>query len=120
MACLSDRIGDRGASEALDTVTAQTRICPTEKLPELYGALARAQAIAMARLIPPAIRQAESEPQTEDRLLNTEEAATVLGVSKSWLYRNGPTLPFALRISTGRVRFSKKGIERWIKRRTAG
>jgi len=74
----------------------------------------------MARLIPPAIRRAEPEPQTEDRLLNTEETATVLGVSKDWIYRNARTLPFALRISTGRVRYSKKGIKRWIKRRTSG
>lgn len=48
-----------------------------------------------------------------DELLDVERASTMLGHSEIWLYRNSKRLPFSVR--TGRsVRFSRKGIEKWI------
>lgn len=48
-----------------------------------------------------------------DELLDVERAAKMLGHSKIWIYRNSKRLPFSVR--TGRsVRFSRKGIEKWI------
>jgi predicted DNA-binding transcriptional regulator AlpA len=48
-----------------------------------------------------------------DELLDVESAAKMLGHSEIWLYRNSKRLPFSVR--TGRsVRFSRKGIEKWI------
>ena len=48
-----------------------------------------------------------------DELLDVERAAKMLGHSEIWLYRNSKRLPFSVR--TGRsIRFSRKGIEKWI------
>jgi predicted DNA-binding transcriptional regulator AlpA len=110
-------------AEALDTITREMRTCPPEKVPDVLGGLARAQAIALARLLPqtPAfVGRPESEKQGDDRLLTVAEAAQMMAVSKHWLYQNGQGLPFALRIGSGRMRFSKNGLERWVKRRTSG
>ena len=52
----------------------------------------------------------------EDRLLTVEKAAHKLGASEDWLYRNAKKLPFTVR--NGRqVRFSERGIDRWIRAR---
>ena len=114
---------DLRVAEALDTITREMRACPPEKVPDVLGALARVQAIALTRLLSQTsawLSRPESERQGDDRLLTLAEAAERMAVSKSWLYHNGPGLPFALRISTGRLRFSKNGLERWIKRRSSG
>lgn len=52
----------------------------------------------------------------EDRLLTVEEAAQKLGATTDWLYRQAATLPFTVRMSR-HVRFSERGVERWIKAR---
>jgi predicted DNA-binding transcriptional regulator AlpA len=110
-------------AEALDTTVRETRLCPPEMVPEVLGMLAKAQGVALARLLnrtPDAPVRNESEKQGDDRLLTVAEASQMMAVSKYWLYSNGPSLPFALRISSGRIRFSKNGLERWIRRRTSG
>jgi predicted DNA-binding transcriptional regulator AlpA len=48
-----------------------------------------------------------------DRLLDARRAAQMLGVSTSFLYRR-KKLPFVVRVEGGAVRFSAKGIERYI------
>lgn len=50
----------------------------------------------------------------EDRLLNAEEAAEVLGVSAGWLYHNARRLPFTRKIGAKFLRFSQQGIQRYI------
>jgi predicted DNA-binding transcriptional regulator AlpA len=52
-----------------------------------------------------------------DRLLNADEAATILGVNRRWLYRNAPRLPFTRHLSRKALRFSEVGLRRWIERR---
>jgi predicted DNA-binding transcriptional regulator AlpA len=54
-----------------------------------------------------------------DRLLKVQEAASKLGVSKDWLYRHGSELPFAMKTSPQQLRFSEKGIERYIEQESA-
>ena len=56
---------------------------------------------------------------TEDRLLVTADAASRLGVSKDWLYRHADRVPFTVRLSEGQLRFSAKGIDRYIASREA-
>ena len=51
---------------------------------------------------------------SEDRLLTTAEAALKLGCSKNYLYRNSKKLPFVIKLSEKRVRYSKKGIEKFL------
>jgi excisionase family DNA binding protein len=54
-----------------------------------------------------------------DQLLTIEEAATMLGHSKIWLYRKSTRLPFSVRMGRS-VRFSRKGIEKWIEAQRKG
>jgi excisionase family DNA binding protein len=52
----------------------------------------------------------------EDRLLDVDEAAQRLGTSTDYLYRHSRKLPFTVRIGS-RLRFSARGIERFIRTR---
>jgi len=47
-----------------------------------------------------------------DHLLTADDAATMLAVTKDWLRRR--ELPFAVKLSEGVVRYSARGIERYI------
>ena len=49
-----------------------------------------------------------------DRLLTVEEAAGVLAVERTWLYRHADTLPFTRKLSPGTLRFSSNGLQRWM------
>lgn len=48
-----------------------------------------------------------------DKLLTVNEAAELLGVSRRWVYRKAGKLPFTRKLSSGTLRFSEKGLERW-------
>jgi len=69
----------------------------------------------LARLLA-ARSQGNGEALAGDRLLNVEEAARKLGMSEDWCYRQAKRLPFVVR--NGRqLRFSERGIERYIRQR---
>jgi hypothetical protein len=51
---------------------------------------------------------------TEDRLLTIAEAAEILKTSKDYLYRNWKHLPFAVSLSKKQLRFSLKGLVKFI------
>jgi excisionase family DNA binding protein len=55
---------------------------PLTELPELVGDLARAQAIAQARLLTPAHQEAVAEPE---RVLTYAQAAEVMGCRESYV-----------------------------------
>ena len=52
--------------------------------------------------------------ETQDQLLTITEAAALLKTTKDWLYRHWGELPFTVRLSPRQLRFSAKGIERYI------
>lgn len=52
----------------------------------------------------------------DDRLLDAQEAAAILGVSPSWLYRR-KTLPFAVKLAAGHRKYSLHGIRHHIQQR---
>jgi predicted DNA-binding transcriptional regulator AlpA len=54
--------------------------------------------------------------QKPDRMLTAKEAAPRLGMSTAWLYRNADSLPFTKRYPTGAVKFSARGLEKWLSR----
>ncbi len=56
----------------------------------------------------------ETERPNEDRMLDVDEAAELLGVKPAWVYRHAGKLPFTRRISAKVVRFSRQGILRWL------
>jgi len=55
----------------------------------------------------------------DDTLLTVAQVAPQLGVSPWWLYRNARTLPFARKLGRRTLRFSEKGLRRWLLRRVA-
>lgn len=57
------------------------------------------------------------QPEQDDHLLTVEEAAGILRVSVDWLYRHAKRLPFTVRPGPGQVRFSKTGIQDYLKRK---
>jgi excisionase family DNA binding protein len=52
----------------------------------------------------------------DDRLLDVTEAAARLGTSRDYLYRHARRLPFTVRVGS-RLRFSSRGIDRFIRTR---
>jgi predicted DNA-binding transcriptional regulator AlpA len=53
----------------------------------------------------------------EDRLLTADEAAQMLSVSPDWLYRHAKELPFAKKLGPKMLRFSHKGMLKWLETR---
>src|SRR5262245_20513340 len=49
-----------------------------------------------------------------ERLLDADEAAQLLGVSPDWLYRQAKKLPFTCKLAPKLLRFSYQGILKWI------
>ena len=93
----------------LESALIAVRTISHEELPRLLGDLEELKATALARLIaPPAA-------QTSDRLLDVEEAAERLGVSRDYIYRNHRRFPFTRREGRS-LRFSDQGIERYLRR----
>ncbi len=88
---------------------------PAEQVPALLGGVEKVRATLWVRLVVPAHNGA---PQTapisdKDKLLTPEEAAELLSVKISWLYRNWHHLPFARKLSRKALRFNESGLRRW-------
>ena len=89
---------------------------PTDAIPALLAQVAAEQARLSALETALAARLAQAAPTNgphQDQLLTIEEAAPKLGTTRDWLRRH-PDLPFVVRFSPGQVRYSAKGIERFI------
>jgi len=91
----------------LPTPEEVARLDPAQ-LPSLLVQLAALQSAVAARLI------AESNGTSrESRLLDVDQAARRTGMSKDWLYRHAPTLPFTRWLGRT-VRFDEGGLTRWL------
>jgi predicted DNA-binding transcriptional regulator AlpA len=84
--------------------------CAAAKQTALLAFSAAQTAIAASGLTEEETPQTGSAP---DRLLDVKEAAARLNMSQDRLYRK-KDLPFVVRISPRCVRFSERGIERYI------
>ncbi len=89
---------------------------PPEAIPALLAHLAALQSALTARLLAASTGNGQPEARGEDRLLSVPEAAQKFGVSEDWLYRKASKLPFTVRLGS-RLRFSERGIERYIRQR---
>ena len=58
----------------------------------------------------------EQAPEQADRLLTVTEAARRLGVSTRYVYGHAAKYPFARRLGPKTLRFSERGLERWLAR----
>ena len=99
-----------GRSPDLTAALADPTSVRTEEIPDIIGELERVKALLWARL---AVPTAQSNGAGEDRLLGVEQAAERLGVTENWL-RHRSELPFVVKLSEGVVRYSSRGIDRWI------
>ncbi len=54
------------------------------------------------------------EPEPSDRLLTPEQAGERLGFSVKQVYRRARRWPFTRHPSEGTLRFSERGLERWM------
>jgi excisionase family DNA binding protein len=90
---------------------------PAEIATALLARCAVAQSALVGRLLAiPASTSSVADSAGEDRLLDVEEAAERLGTSQDYLYRHSRKLPFTVRVGS-RLRFSSRGIERFIRMR---
>ncbi len=99
---------------AVEQVIAE--VSPREA-PRLLGDLERLKVSLLARMLIEQTRGNNQTPEGEDRLLAVEGAAEKLGVPNDWLYRRAKKLPFTVRLGPRHLRFSARGIERYIRRR---
>jgi len=88
-----------------------------EEIPQLLAHLNSLQGILTSRLLKNGTPEQKSPEK--DRLLKIGEAAERLGCTKDWIYRRTDRLPFVVRLGN-QVRFSEKGIEKFIKQRKNG
>src|ERR1700722_7035654 len=95
--------------DALEPVLAMAKNLPREELPRLLGELAEISATANARL---AIHVVESRP---DELLNGDQTARRMGVSKDYLYRNFRRYPFTRRQGR-KLLFSSTGSDAYLRK----
>jgi predicted DNA-binding transcriptional regulator AlpA len=86
------------------------------EVPGLIVRLAAAQAALAARMAQHN-GHAVAALSGPDELLKVGEAARRLGVSTDWLYHRAHELPFAKKLGPRQLRFSSKGIERYLKTR---
>ena len=62
--------------------------------------------------------QKNSQPvPEEDHLLTVDGVAEILAVDRAWVYRQAETFPFRRKLSSGTLRFSADGLQRWLKTR---
>ncbi len=92
----------------LEQALSAARTLPAEELPSLIGSLEEIKATALVRLTAPVI-----QPQAPDSLLSIDEAAQVLGMSKSYLYRHAGKFNFVRREGRS-LRFSARGVQEYL------
>ena len=88
---------------------------PLDRIPALLAQLASVQVALLARLVADGNGPKTTPgPAEDDRLLNAEEAASILGTAPRWLYRHARQLPFTRRLSRKVLRFSQGGLKRYM------
>lgn len=81
---------------------------------EQNNSLGEALRVLLEPLIQKAVRDALNGHRDEDRLLDAQEASTLLSVSPDWLYRHAKRLPFTRKLGPKMLRFSSQGIQKYL------
>jgi predicted DNA-binding transcriptional regulator AlpA len=95
-----ERFDQIAAGDVFDLL-AELEMVRLRLLARLFGVLA-------------ASRDARESPHVRDRLLTAPDTAAVLRVTTRWLYRHHKSLPFTRRLSGRALRFSERGLHRWL------
>ena len=105
------------ASELLPLIDAMT----LDELIRVVGKLRALEVVLLERIMHEdkwhphhAILSALTE-RPNDELLDAKEASRRMGYSTRWLYNNADSLPFTIRQKSGRLRFSKHGLENYLR-----
>ena len=88
---------------------------PDEKIPAALAQLAAAQATLAGRLM----SAPAPDAPIETTWLSVEEAASKIGRSPRWFYRNAKRLPFVKRLSRKVLLVGEQGMLAWIAARKA-
>ena len=101
---------------ALVADPAKTADVPVEVIPALLLQVTNEQSRvnAIAGLLLARLLQEGNRNGNEDRVLDVKQAAERLGTTEDWLKRHRDTLPFTVRVSSGQIRYSAQGIQRFI------
>lgn len=70
----------------------------------------------VAQRVIAALKTSARNAAEPDQLLTQPEAALRLGVTTAWLARHASGLPFTRRLGHRTLRFSSRGIDRWLSR----
>lgn len=95
---------------------------PKEELPNLLADLERLRAEVWTRIARPSpqngVRSRDQTDQgTADQLLDVEAVAERLDVTERYVYDHADEWPFTRRISPRKLRFSERGLHRWLETR---
>lgn len=92
---------------------------PAEDLPEVLAAVERVRARVWMRMNrpPEPSTNGNDGPKEADQMLTVKDVAKRLSVDPDWLYRRSDSLPFARKLSDRTLRFSERGLERWLETR---
>jgi excisionase family DNA binding protein len=92
--------------------------------PEVMAQLAEKCLLTLAALVAqvPLMLAAPHGPMepSPDELLTPAQAAERLHISRDWLYDHARRLPFAVKLGPKQLRFSRAGLEQWLRRRQLG
>jgi hypothetical protein len=114
-ATVGEGLGFSGGSPP--TLDALARSTPAEHLPDLLADLARAQAIAFARLVTPTVMPTP-EPESTD-LIGPDDVARLLSIKPGAVRRLAALRSARRRLSPKLIRYSRVAVERLIKRSAA-
>jgi predicted DNA-binding transcriptional regulator AlpA len=93
---------------------------PVSEVPALLGDMERLRArlwLRVGEALRPAV-PAPPAPVEPDRLISTQEAAGILGVTARWLYGHADQIPGTQRLSRRCLRFSERKLRRWLAQRS--
>ena len=93
---------------------------PVDEVPTLIGDLERLKTRLLMRVVETAASSTPEPPppQSADRLLTANEAASLLGVKPRWLYDHVDDIPARVRLPGRKLRFSERKLRRWMEARS--
>jgi hypothetical protein len=91
-----------------------------EEIPNLLGAMESVKIRLEKRYLATTTPTVEPVVEKgEDRLLTADETAERLRVKPKWLYDHFDQLPFGKRLADRTLRFSERGLNRWLERKVS-
>lgn len=88
-----------------------------DELADVVAELERLKVRAWHRLHRPQAPTDDTDDPDPDAMLTVDEAAEILGVETRWLYDRSDSLPFAKKLAPRTLRFSERGLYRWLETR---